>query len=244
MAKNVRRVGAVRRKRGSARGAGARAERVRLGARFRALHLTAQARETLRTLEIDPDALTLVPPDSVAELRAAVTRIEAALRDPLVRRFEAGDPGIAGGEALERAKVWRRRFTLRARAALARGLAIPAGLGLMNALGGDPEELRRDLRRLIEEARPHLQLLQAVAIREETLQAGETLAAAIVRVDAKAEDERLAKLPAKVKSLVVEKGRAYRLLKRILALAQSVHAEITAGSAYNLDTLYRTSRRG
>lgn len=214
-----------------------------LGARFRANNVKAQGSHTLRLLAEDPDAAAIVKPDKIEALKSSVAKLEKAITDRDAMAVEAKEKTIAQGEALEKAKIWRRVLVKRVQAALVAGIDVPEDLGRMQARGGDFKALARDVRRLASVARKHLGKLAENEVTEELLKEGETSAVVLESADLEQDMARLRALPKKVREMYMEKARVYLHVKGINLLAQSVHPEDGEAGEWNLDLLYRDARR-
>ncbi len=218
-------------------------ELVLLGVRHRATYLTAQARFTLGLVEKDPEVHDLVGQAFLGETQAAVDQLVVALHDRDLAAAESHEGGVAQGDALQSAKLWRRTLTQRALAAIVRGVAIPADLGKIGSHGRNPEATALDVERLAKLAKDNLAALAPFHVTKAMVEKGATLAARLRTADTTQELARLSKLPAKVRDLHATKAQVYLALKQINHLARSVHTEDGSGASYNLDILNRRVRR-
>ncbi len=214
-----------------------------VGARFRANNVKAQGSRTVSLLAEDPDAAAIVKPERIEALKGSVAKLEKAITDRDVMAEEAKDKTIAQGDALEKAKIWRRVMTLRVKAALVAGVDVPEDLGRMKARGSDFKALARDLRRLAKLAVDHLSKLTDNDVTPDLLAAGEASAAILDSADLEQDMARLRALPRKVREMYIEKAKVYLQVKVANLLAQSVHAEDGEAGEWNLDLLYREGRR-
>ncbi len=219
-------------------------ELVALGARYRAICISAQGHHTLGLLRTDAPVQAVVTRPFLDEFAGVLDRIDTALGDPETAAAEAAEPGVALGDRIERAKIWRRTMVGRAKAATTLEIDVPAGLARAQD-GKEVPDLAADLLRMVALAQPELDRLFAAGITPALLEQGREHAKALAGIDRSSDRARLAALPAPVRALHRDKGRIYLGAKQINLLAHSVHAEDSRSRrSYNLDVLYRHVRAG
>ena len=214
-------------------------ELLELGARHRADYLVEQAGYTLGLAAKDGAPLAaLLPKGYLAEMKEALAKLTAALKDKALTAEESKNATGAQNEAFARGKVWRRKVMYRSRRAARMGtkmpeeLTRPADVRSVPALAGQLDRMVK----LLESVNTSNSASDTAALVKE----GAAIAVFLKTADAAQELKRLKELPDAVKGFYLQKGTLYVGLKVINDAGRELHAENPEqASVYNLSILRR-----
>lgn len=218
-----------------------REQLVLLGRTVSARRMIDQARYTLGQVSVDGPMQSRLGGAFLAEARAAVDSLEAALRERFGARGASVRATAAQGNLVKAARRYRRAFVKEMAAARRRGVDLPLQAAKTGGRMINPGALAQDLERLLSMALPVAGPLADVGIPASFLEEGQEF---VRRLRHSEKEQEMAKRTLQRAAVARKReltGLVHEAIRSIVELARSVHRDDPVAAAeYGFDVLRGT----